>query len=67
MLVGSMLSFQLFVERDNVAAFNLYSSRFDAFDVESEHIGRLFASHAAVAFAEVGRSRAWGAPWTRAT
>lgn len=51
--VGSMLSFQLFVEDDNLGALNLYSSTVDAFDDESEHVGLLFASHAAVAFAEV--------------
>ena len=51
--VGSMLSFQLFVEKDNLGALNLYASRAHAFDDESEHVGLLFASHAAVAFAEV--------------
>jgi transcriptional regulator with GAF, ATPase, and Fis domain len=51
--VGSMLSFQLFVEGDNLGALNLYSSRARAFDDESEHVGLLFASHAAVAFAEL--------------
>jgi GAF domain-containing protein len=47
--VGSMLSFQLFVQQDNLGALNLYSSRSNAFDDESEHVGLLFASHAAVA------------------
>jgi GAF domain-containing protein len=50
--VGSMLSFQLFVEGDNLGALNLYSSESDAFDDESEQVGLLFASHAAVAFAD---------------
>ena len=49
---ASMLSFQLFVERDNLGALNLYSRRPHAFDEESEHVGLLFASHAAVAFAQ---------------
>jgi transcriptional regulator with GAF, ATPase, and Fis domain len=50
--VGSMLSFQLYVEGDNLGALNLYSREPNAFDDESEHIGLLFASHAAVAFAD---------------
>ena len=47
----SMLSFQLYVEGDNLGALNLYSRQPDAFDDDSEQIGLLFASHAAVAFA----------------
>ena len=47
--VGSMLSFQLFVQQDNLGALNLYSAEKDAFDDESEHVGLLFAAHAAVA------------------
>jgi transcriptional regulator with GAF, ATPase, and Fis domain len=50
--VGSMLSIQLYVERDDLGALNLYSYRPHAFDDESEHVGLLFASHAAVAFAD---------------
>jgi hypothetical protein len=48
---ASMLSIQLWVEGDNLDALNLYSRRVDAFDDESEQVGLLFASHAAVAFA----------------
>jgi hypothetical protein len=43
---ASMLSFQLFVEGDNLGALNLYSRTALAFDDESEHVGLLFASHA---------------------
>jgi GAF domain-containing protein len=50
---GSMLSLQLYVEGDNLGALNLYSRRPNAFDDESEQVGLLFASHAAVAFAGV--------------
>ena len=50
---GSMLSFQLYVEGDNLGALNLYSRERNAFDDESEHVGLLFATHAAVAFAGV--------------
>ncbi|WP_433158376.1 GAF and ANTAR domain-containing protein [Kribbella sp. CA-247076] len=47
----SMLSFQLYVEGDNLGALNLYSSRPRAFGEDSEHVGKLFAAHAAVAYA----------------
>jgi GAF domain-containing protein len=50
---ASMLSLQLFVEGDNLGALNLYSRTPHAFDDESEQVGLLFASHAAVAFAGV--------------
>lgn len=50
---ASMLSFQLYVEGDNLGALNLYSRSVDAFDDESEQVGLLFASHAAAAFADV--------------
>ncbi|MCF6506677.1 GAF and ANTAR domain-containing protein [Blastococcus sp. MG754426] len=45
----SMLSFQLFVTGSTVGALNLYSSRPGAFGEESESVGLVFASHAAVA------------------
>ena len=48
---ASMLSFQLYVEGDNLGALNLYARRPHGFDEESEHIGLLFAAHAAVAYA----------------
>ncbi len=50
---AGMLSFQLYVEGDNLGALNLYSQRPGAFDDESEHVGLLFAAHAAVAYAAV--------------
>ena len=49
--VGSMLSFQLWVEADNLGALSLYARSPHAFDEESEQIGLLFVSHAAVAMA----------------
>ena len=48
-----MLSFQLYVEGDDLGALNLYGRTAGAFDDESEHIGLLFAAHAAVAYAAV--------------
>jgi hypothetical protein len=48
----SMLSFQLFAGREDMGALNLYSDRAGAFTDESEYIGLLLASHAAVAMAD---------------
>jgi GAF domain-containing protein len=47
--IRSMLSFQLYVIGNNLGALNLYSEHVDAFGDESEDVGQLFASHAAVA------------------
>jgi GAF domain-containing protein len=47
--IRGMLSFQLYVEDDNMGALNLYSQEAHAFTDESEYVGLLFASHAAVA------------------
>ncbi|MEU4447670.1 GAF and ANTAR domain-containing protein [Actinosynnema sp. NPDC023926] len=49
--VSSMLSFRLYVSGDDLGALNLYSPDTHAFDEESEHVGLLFAGHAAVALA----------------
>lgn len=48
---AGMLSCQLYVEGDNLGALNLFSRRSGAFDDESEHVGLLFAAHAAIAYA----------------
>lgn len=48
----SMLSFQLFVRGDNLGALNLYGDNVNVFDEESEQVGLLVASHAAVAFSD---------------
>lgn len=45
-----MMCFQLYVEGDDLGALNLFARKAFAFDDESEHIGLLFASHAAVAY-----------------
>jgi len=49
--VRSMLSFRLFVTGGKLGALNLYSVHSRAFDEESESIGLVFASHAAIALA----------------
>ena len=46
-----MLCFQLFVEGDNLGALNLYAATAGAFTKESETVGQIFATHAAVALA----------------
>ena len=46
----SLLAFQLYVDGDNLGALNLYAGSAGAFGDESEHIGLLFASHAALAY-----------------
>ncbi|GAB7045652.1 GAF and ANTAR domain-containing protein [Catenuloplanes indicus] len=55
--IRSMLSFQLYVVAGNLGALNLYSRSTKAFDDESEHIGLLFAAHAAVAMAGAQREQ----------
>lgn len=47
---AGMLSFQLYVEDDDLGALNLFSRVAGAFDDESEHVGRMFAAHAAIAY-----------------
>jgi GAF domain-containing protein len=49
--VRSLLSFQLFVRRDNLGALNLYGTEPDGFTEESLDIGLILAQHAAVAMA----------------
>lgn len=52
---ASMLSFQLFVENDDLGALNVYSRTARSFTDDSEHVGLLFASHAAIAWAGVDK------------
>ncbi|MFE7747103.1 GAF and ANTAR domain-containing protein [Nocardia sp. NPDC057455] len=49
--IGSILSFQLYVTGNDLGALNLYAPAPAAFNAESEHVGSLFAAHAAVALA----------------
>jgi GAF domain-containing protein len=50
--VGSMLCLQLFTHKDTLGALDLLARRKSAFTDESEHIGLLLASHAAIAVAD---------------
>jgi len=49
--VGTMLCFQLFVHGDNLGALNLSAATAGAFTEESEAVGQVFATHAAIALA----------------
>src|SRR4051794_30813731 len=49
---GSMLCLQLFVHRDTLGALDLLAHAPWAFTDESEHVGLLLASHAAIAAAD---------------
>lgn len=50
--VRSMLCLQLFVHRDPLGTLNLLAHATSAFTDESEHVGLLLASHAAIAAAD---------------
>src|SRR4051794_16021819 len=50
--IGSMLCLQLFVHRDTLGALDLLAHAASAFTDESEHVGLLLASHAAIAAAD---------------
>lgn len=47
--VHSMLSFRLFLEQDTLGSLNLYSKRRAALGQDSQAVGAVFASHAALA------------------
>jgi GAF domain-containing protein len=47
--VRSMLGYALFTSGRNLGSLDLYSSKRNAFDAESEVVGELFAAHAAIA------------------
>ena len=51
----SMLAFPMFVKDDSLSALNLYAHEADAFNDESEHVGRMLAAHAAVAYSGAQR------------
>jgi GAF domain-containing protein len=55
--VGSMLSIQLYVQGDDLGALNMYARLPRAFDDESEQVGLLFATHAAIAMAGARREQ----------
>ena len=48
---ASILSLPLYARGDNLGALNLYARIPNAFTDESEHVGLLYAGHAAIAFA----------------
>jgi GAF domain-containing protein len=54
---GSMLSIQLYVQGEDLGALNMYSRQPAAFDDESEQVGLVFATHAAIALAGAQREQ----------
>jgi len=52
----SMLASPLFINDASLCALNLYAEQVSAFTSESEHIGRLLAAHAAVAYSGAQRT-----------
>lgn len=52
---AAMLSIQLYVKDDDLGALNLFSRSAGAFTDESEHVGLMFAAHAAVAYSGARR------------
>jgi GAF domain-containing protein len=54
---GSMLAIQLYVQGEDLGALNMYSRQVKAFDDESEQVGLLFATHAAIAMAGARREQ----------
>jgi GAF domain-containing protein len=52
---GSQLALQLYVDGEDMAALNVYSRQVRGFSDESEQIGLLFASHAAIAMSTARR------------
>jgi GAF domain-containing protein len=53
--ITAMCCFRLFTDRNTLGALNLYASEGDSFDEQSEQVGQLFATHAAVALADAQR------------
>ncbi|MCA1711253.1 MAG: GAF and ANTAR domain-containing protein [Actinobacteria bacterium] len=52
---AAMLSLQLYVKGDDLGALNLFSRQAGTFTDESEHVGLMFAAHAAVAYSAARR------------
>ncbi|MGU3437502.1 GAF and ANTAR domain-containing protein [Actinomycetes bacterium M1A6_2h] len=55
--VRSGLSFQLYTEDDTLGALNIFSTEANAFDLMSEEIGAMLATHAAVALYAANKNR----------
>ncbi len=55
--IRSILAFQLYVVGDDLGALNIYSAEPAAFDDDAQYVGKLFATHAAIAMAGSRRER----------
>jgi len=54
-----MLGYKLFTSGRSLGALDLYSSKLNAFDADSEIIGELFAAHAAIALTGSTQQAEW--------
>ena len=57
--VRSMLGYKLFTSGRTLGALDLYSSKLNAFDADSEVVGELFAAHAAIALIGSTQQAEW--------
>ena len=57
--VRSMLGYRLFSSGRTLGALDLYSSKLNAFNAESEVVGELFAAHAAIALIGSTQQAEW--------
>ncbi|MGC2654730.1 MAG: GAF and ANTAR domain-containing protein [Mycobacterium sp.] len=57
--VRSMLGYRLFTSGRNLGALDLYSSKRNAFNADSEVVGELFAAHAAIALIGSTQQAEW--------
>ena len=57
--VGSMLSFQLYTDNDNLGALNLYGMTTQAFGHDSHDLGLTLATHAAIALSTARQQSQW--------
>ncbi|KAA0017695.1 GAF and ANTAR domain-containing protein [Antrihabitans cavernicola] len=57
--VGSMLSFQLYTDDNDLGAMNLYGSRPHAFDADSYRTAAVLATHAAIALTGAQQQQQW--------
>ncbi|MDT5322829.1 MAG: hypothetical protein QOD88_5351 [Mycobacterium sp.] len=57
--VRSMLGYRLFTSGRTLGALDLYSSKLNAFNAESEVVGELFAAHAAIALIGSTQQAEW--------
>jgi hypothetical protein len=65
--VRGLLSFQLYTNRGDAGALNLFSREPDTVDAEGEAIGAMLATHTAGVMMTVNRQKKSGRPWPAET